>query len=115
MSKEGRKYMIAAEILKLIETVSPDETLKLYEIDEMVWHYVNMPYAPYTTSRDALKAIRPERFRPIEYYYGHYRAPVQAFYWCANGKKVEGLGATEELAELHAIIQAIEYERNHAT
>lgn len=119
----------ATEILRMIEEVSPDDTAKLDEIDARVQPYVDaalgvyeteMGYQPrkYTRSRDALKAIRPG-----------------AWYWFANSspgsnnifsihKETSGPSGwyepcfssqilpTEELAELHAIIQAIEHDRS---
>lgn len=136
--------MSAAEILKLIETVDPNDTVKLDEIDFRVEVFLGRPpyplntldgskyvsalpgedfiarqVLPYTRSRDALKAIRPEgwvfvcqnRFAQaigpdVEYsepevnYFEH--TVLQSYLFLP----------TEELAELHAIIQAIEYERN---
>lgn len=127
--------MGAADILKMIETVSPDDTAKLDEIDARVdcykwgydFHDVNSVEGcfvsyfhkgplpedkygnlsqKYTRSRDALKAIRPEGW-----WFG-----ICGAYWCDFGKKLDERKPTpelptEELAELHAIIQAIEYER----
>lgn len=65
----------------------------------------------YTRSRDALKSIRPEGWSFSISDKGN------CLYF-SNGysdKKVLSAGTlhTEELAELHAIIQAIEYERNN--
>jgi hypothetical protein len=79
----------------------------------------------YTRSRDALKAIRPDGY----YFFiiAHrwsYEKPTGYWYWNCH---IEGGGLkdvvdyksfnapTEELAELHAIIQAIEYERTNKT
>lgn len=69
----------------------------------------------YTRSRDALKAIRPKGWNVC----GHYACATALGYTFslheakAGGKQVIGSGMlkTEELAELHAIIQAIEFER----
>ena len=163
--------MSAAEILKTIEEVSPDDTAKLDEIDARVWCYLKVvdyvglrsvnylgrqwphyaggktygrkgefyacpePSLNYTRSRDALKVIRPE---------GWYLTiddfnipPMNKGGWVSvlsqgGGKKcfvgrsqsfinkaAVKLGAfaeykylpTETLAELHAIIQALEYDR----
>ena len=70
----------------------------------------------YTRSRDALKSIRPE---------GCWRMHIEV---TPNGEsvcelereeddgkdfKIISIQATEELTELHAIIQAIEWERNN--
>lgn len=133
--------MTAQKILELIESVDPSDVAALDEIDARVWCFVNghvfrgMPhrnyfiyseecyyyYVPedngttnYTRSRDALKAIRPSGVRN----------------WSIGMNKRKQFGAameyagsvtfyppddmpTEELAELHAIIQAIEYERTN--
>ncbi len=130
----------AAELLKLIETVDPSDSAKLDEIDARVWCWMNsntydycfrnnanelVAKTPeenvvtniplYTRSRDALKAIRPEGW----YFFCNPK-------WCiAETKKYDDYTGnklifesspyckTEELAELHAIIQAIDYERNN--
>lgn len=71
----------------------------------------------YTRSRDALKAIRPEGFNfdiecattPPVYSYGW-----QATAWLKDMRMHESpILPTEELAELHAIIQAIEWVENN--
>jgi hypothetical protein len=129
----------AQEILRLIETVDPNDTAKLDEIDARVWcvlnseqfvcmslsepafvcgssHYAscdkNLSEIPsYTRSRDALKQIRPEGW----YYEG---GSGYALMWGPHADtppyerpELYGSGRTEELLELHAIISAIEYER----
>lgn len=124
--------MSAAGILKMIEEVAPDDTDKLHEIDARVWCWIegidpdqifqgatkDYPAwkepvalaARYTRSRDALKAIRPEGYRT-------WAVPYAKDFWQGHAYKREGTSvvtrelSTEELAELHAIIQAIEYER----
>lgn len=137
--------MTAQEILKLIETVSPDDAAKLDEIDEEVYFYVEQPknehqmrqgivWQPfpkkYTRSRDELKRIRPEgwefqadiRFacdvKPSGVLYRFWAMLPDWLRWnpmdnrwihSIESPKLE----TEELAELHAIIQAIEYERGN--
>ena len=130
--------MTSLGLLKMIETVDPSNAAKLDEIDARVWCFLKgykfaaakhdrvfvldenqceieklngLCTLKYTRSRDALKTIRPE---------GWTYTAVQ------NRKETEGndgwrvaLGTacgtpflpTEELAELHASIQAIEYER----
>lgn len=130
-------------ILKMIEEVSPNNTVKLDEIDARVWCYLsNFPYKNvfeftsgnksfvakdengemivhsmenYTRSRDALKAIRPEGWATD---ITAYSTGIDAF--CEMHKTVDGdsihtvssvYRPTEELAELHAIIQAIAYEQ----
>ena len=122
--------MTAQEILAMIEAVDPADTAKLDEIDRWVCRYVhgmsegfNGTYEPekhrYTSSRDALKAIRPKG----------YSVYIQKTTSCMCTMEYVTYGAldedkikpqklvtarnlpTEELAELHAIIQAIAYER----
>lgn len=64
----------------------------------------------YTRSRDALKAIRPDGWR-FEF---KWVSSGTIFYYSAQRKNKTFISAampTEELAELHAIIQAIERER----
>lgn len=125
---------VVQEILKLIETVSPDDAAKLDEIDARVSHYIhdkvfirwmgggsfNKYSDKYTRSRDALKEIRPNGFyfQLQEFNNGVYGAALtdkiidktQVFKpeYCLRSTYLP----TEELAELHAIISAIEYERN---
>jgi hypothetical protein len=68
----------------------------------------------YTRSRDALKAIRPEGWQFCVTNYDDGQAEIITYH---AGELVGEIGQkwlpTEELAELHAIIQAIEYERNN--
>lgn len=128
-------------ILKMIAEVSPDDNEKLRIIDELVLKFIeNIPESlfpkvyvlpRFTTSRDALKAIRPKgwfvqitsnnqtennhyhvrlysenhRGSPLEMSDGHIIYTKHSVNY-NNGK-------TEELAELHAIIQAIAYEREN--
>jgi hypothetical protein len=79
----------------------------------------------YTRSRNALKSIRQEgwRIKAAEYFQGgfcfelsKYFPPPKGVHVLRDGDalKVSPLTGlpTEELAELHAIIQAIEYERS---
>jgi hypothetical protein len=78
----------------------------------------------YTRSRDALKAIRSKGWVPrgdregyeiAEFCYGWQFClillPDTPVGCRVNEKRVIGHGRTEELAELHAIIQAMEWER----
>lgn len=66
----------------------------------------------YTISRDALKAIRPEGWCPgVWVYCGGSRCIISGY---PQGQLIEcdsGICKNEELAELHAIIQAIAHER----
>lgn len=126
----------AYKILKMIENASPYDTATLDEIDARVWCYLNNVYLVrfdfhgtnreinfgdsktgtfkgeakdvplYTRSRDALKRIRPDGVVIQVTYY------PQGFQGDAVGSKGKSPRLpTEELAELHAIIQAIVYER----
>lgn len=70
----------------------------------------------YTRSRDALKSIRPEGWS-AQYHHPYHdeRTSFELFQpdWDGETHPVYARDLpTEELAELHAIIQAIEYERN---
>jgi hypothetical protein len=114
------------KILEMIETVDPSDTAKLDEIDKLVFEYIKGAGEPenmtdfdramwdcrflmnnYTRSRDALKAIRPKGWFP-----SIIKNPSGSFYGDdSNGDFPSPALPTEELAELHAIIQAIEYER----
>src|SRR5665213_267881 len=138
----------AAEILSMIETVSPDDVAKLDQIDARVWCYLNddggnivfvgkekfgYTYAfgddfgvdsgiyntdekQYTRSRDELKKIRPQGWCfDLDSYYNHPAGKVLFDCSCDKINYEDCLQTpaflTEELAELHCIIQAIEYER----
>lgn len=76
----------------------------------------------YTRSRDVLKAIRPEGWLvsvtpDIEYDWSGFKgwdASIQSERKCFQVVPDVDALPTEELAELHAIIQAIEYERKAA-
>jgi hypothetical protein len=130
----------AETILNMIETVDPTDTAKLDEIDARVCCYAKgyefeqmdgdsnlywamMPHdrhvclstPKYTRSRDALKAIRPEALG-LENYVGRGGVTDANAFFYLNHQKVHFryTGDTEELAELHAIIQAIEYDREQA-
>ena len=120
----------AQTILKLIEEVDPSDTYKLNEIDARVWcwlrcdtyhssggtvvrvSYLNKfdevhTFIKYTRSRDALKAIRPQGWE--------YQTYQKGKEWFAE-LETEDVSChvfllTEELAELHTILQAIEWER----
>lgn len=131
------------KLLKLIETVDKDDTQKLDEIDARVYLYkerLDIPvekllevwkgdltkWVMYTRSRDALKAIRPDgwvfnvkQFGLNSYHsnaFKHRDDTLKIYadtpYVTTSGLKIKSL-PTEELAELHAIIQAIEWERKN--
>lgn len=125
----------ATIILRMIESVDPVDTAKMDEIDARFWcwlrgiiyeegriglqtgkmfdRYVYPFPLKYTRSRDALKAIRPEGFFSVD---ENGSKGWQAWINRPDDKNgpcfiVTGM-PTEELAELHVIIQAIAYERN---
>lgn len=122
-------------ILKMIEEVSPDDTAKLDEIDARTDAYVSQrPYngmvekqtyatidkeeecwwipPQYTHSRDALKVIRPKGWIVGTIMQGEDGWSCH-LYLNENAHSVLYGLPTEELAELHAIIQAIAYEREN--
>ena len=115
------------QILKMIEEVDPNNRELMEEIDILVWEYIGFDKnserkiddcPDFTTSRDALKKIRPEGWG-----FDH---DVIFNKWEVVGYVTEGYSKnypsvesycylpTEELAELHCIIQAIAHERAKA-
>lgn len=133
--------MSAKEILKMIEEVSPDDTAKLDEIDARFWCFKNghsyidgkgsrykaedkgkvelyemRPQDTVTRSRDALKAIRPQQGCSVFRLFNAddwdgWKCQISWFPTSVAKYITSPTLKTEELAELHAIIQAIEYER----
>jgi len=107
-------------ILKLIENVDPGDTNTLDKIDALTFVYTRqnesaVTHPQYTRSRDALKAIRPGGwwFDMEVTIIGKewvYSCGLPNFIDTDSLVESKPL-PTEELAELHAIIQAIEYER----
>lgn len=105
------------ELLKRIEAIDPTDKKAMQDLSNDVWSWIKgvkiTPefYPNLCFSRDALKAIRPECLH------------LQIIKGFTTGAIVKGaiknpVGdfstpelPTEELAELHAIIQAIEYKR----
>lgn len=96
--------------------------VKFRQIEESIEYpagheHVESNVPKYTRSRDALKGIRPEGWRWVvgtNNICGDYESTAQFHCSLFNGNyEVEYVQdfPTEELAELHAIIQAIEYER----
>lgn len=121
----------AQEILKMIEAVSPDDTAKLDEIDarahifihnekwggaKIDWtleHIAGFPQCLYTRSRNALKAVRPKGFLLTLSFWPENKCTAYLAHKVSSYVTPEApFLPNEELAELHAIIQAIEYERN---
>lgn len=131
---------VVQDLLNMIENVSPDDTAKLDEIDARVWCWLSdyrfagtrhdrvfvldenqceieklngVCTLKYTRSRDALKAIRPEGWCFIGGMVGKY-ADMTATKLLPETPEFTAHQydlPTEELAELHVIIQVIEYER----
>lgn len=114
----------AKKILEMIEEVDPSDTDKMDEIDARVWAYkknvekrladiglllADQSAPRYTRSRDALKNIRPEGWEIAV----HQHCSDEFTVFLDNDKYTTSSHSlpTEELAELHAIIQAIEWER----
>lgn len=134
------KAMTAKDILKLIEEVDPSDTAKLDEIDARVWCLIHgQKYGgknpagdecfvngydgltptkarkarKYTRSRDALKSIRPEGWDFRISVWPNELGKGRSYVWADKGKKQFRYSLpTEELVELHAILQAIGYERS---
>ena len=128
----------AEKLLKMIEEVDPKDSDTLDEIDCRVEHWRNwqrttidrvfpaddlgvarftttdgrtLYAAKYTRSRDALKAARPEgwqiQIREIDFCFDCLLRKPKAL---VNVNRLP----TEHLSELHAIIQAIEWEKENA-
>lgn len=124
-------------ILKMIEEVAQDDTVKLNEIDARLdcvlfnrpfWGMIGEQtystkdngdtclWVPprYTRSRDALKDIRPIGYIvKIEEVYQAFSVVLSkpdSFPYISHYSEY---CKTEELSELHAIIQAISYERGY--
>lgn len=125
----------------MIEEVDPADTAKLDEIDARVKRWIGWdcgggewsqgffnekyksgwrPEYKYTRSRDALKVIRPDGWLFVIQSSGFVQAIGKDIIYHepeVNLKEYNTLQSpsnnlpTEELAELHAIIQAIAYER----
>lgn len=127
----------AQTILKMIQEVSPDDAVKLDEIDARVsaynmWLYalrwekrgvlsvmhkgeegIVKPSVKYTRCRNSLKAIRPQGWELQVFQKGFdWFGELEKRFEIGLSFRTENLLPTEELAELHAIIQAIEFERN---
>jgi len=137
------------EILKLIESVLPNDTGALDEIDSAVQHFLNpgnpfpetkmecykkfgitnyMFWFEYTRSRNALKAIRPKGLclcLSLESIHttktAGFVATMRPEYTKSTRPKIIPMAQrspplpTEELAELHAIIQSIQWERDNVS
>ena len=121
-------------ILKMIETVDPKDISAIQEIEARVFCWVIREKPPisyaelskqisfvggvpeYCTSRDALKAVRPQGWwftiEPTGWHEDWWKvSAVTQKYGSHVVLENEAHIQTEELAELHAIIQAIAHER----
>lgn len=105
----------AEQILRMIETVDPSDKPSMGRIDRSVSFYLStgchdFKLRKYTRSRDALKSIRPKGWT---FDFSHFdNGDVQCYAPCPDGEgSREYVGKTEELAELHVIIQSAEHER----
>jgi len=122
----------AQKILGMIESVDPGDEKTLDEIDNAVLRYLYIQdikeYAPpcivemievtpqhFTRSRDALKAIRPEGC--LLWVFSGYTEGARAELWPDREDNytrfITDWLPTEELAELSAIIKALEHERTN--
>lgn len=134
---------MSKDLLKLIETVNPDDTAMLDEIDARVDCYLkkinpdelwlhggkrrpahldnHFRKTLYTRSRDLLKKIRPEGWSvdtvsALKDDCLYFDAIIWKIGEVLKGRLLTTKGGflpTEELAELHAIIQAIQWERDN--
>ena len=127
------------QMLEMIEDVDPEDTDKLDEIDAMVhilkcvpsvqeeiiasdgsiesWIYYRLKWKDdpaYTRSLDAIKKIQPNGWMIKEYITW---VTGECYIRLSNGLDGKQLYSktlpTEELARLHAVLQAIEWERNN--
>lgn len=106
----------AKAIIAQIESTHPDDTAGLDKIDQLVALFLGVTPATYTRSRDALKTIRPPKFWLKIENWPHGRTQVFGCFVLESGEVAafqSGCGTTEELAELHAIIQGVAYKRGY--
>lgn len=96
------------DILKMIETVSPDDTEKLDEIDARVWVCLHLQGDFNISINGGIIYYRhnswPEDARTI------LQHPFQNPEYTRSRDALKAI-RPEGLAELHAILQAIEFER----
>jgi hypothetical protein len=107
---------IAKAIIAQIESTHPDDAAGLDQIDQKVAQFLGVAPASFTRSRDALKAIRPPKFWLKIQNWPHGRTQVFGCFILESGEVVgflSGCGTTEELAELHVIIQGVAYTRGY--
>ncbi len=104
-------------IIAKIESTHPSNTTELDKIDQQVAQFLGVDPAPYTRSRDALKTIRPPKFWLKIENWPHGHTQVFGCFILESGEVVafqSGCGTTEELAELHAIIQGVAYTQGYS-
>lgn len=104
-------------IIAKIESTHPSNTTELDKIDQQVAQFLGVALAPYTRSRDALKTIRPPKFWLKIENWPHGHTQVFGCFILESGEVVafqSGCGTTEELAELHAIIQGVAYTQGYS-
>lgn len=122
MTEQTAAEKALSEILHMIIDADATDTAKLDEIDARLHHFLNSTTAPspnacdyprYTRSRDALKDIRPKDWR----YTIEMDANGTSCCMASIGKSGHLCGmasedmATEELAELNAIIRVLHYNQ----
>lgn len=105
----------APTLLSMLETIDPTDSTALDALDLHVSHFLAHPLPLcYSRSRDVLKSIRPEGFLvKIEIWPSG--PSVMGCFIDENGYVTtfeSGGGPTEELCELHVIIQAVAYRRS---
>lgn len=106
----------ARAIIAQIESTHPDDAEGLDKIDQKVAQFLGVAPASYTRSRDALKTIRPPKFWLKIENWPHGRTVTYGCFVLESGEVVgfsSGCGTTEELAELHAIIQGVAYTQGY--
>lgn len=104
-------------IIAKIESTHPSNTTELDKIDQQVAQFLGVAPALYTRSRDALKTIRPPKFWLKIENWPHGHTQVFGCFILESGEVVafeSGCGTTEELAELHAIIQGVAYTQGYS-
>lgn len=103
-------------IIAQIESTHPNDAAGLDKIDQQVAQFLGVASAPYTRSRDALKTIRPYNFWLKIENWPHGHTQVFGCFILESGEVVafqSGCGTTEELAELHTVVQGIAYTKGY--
>lgn len=103
-------------IIAKIESTHPSNTTELDKIDQQVAQFLGVAPASYTRSRDALKTIRPPKFWIKIENWPHGHTVTYGCFVLESGEVVgfsSGCGTTEELSELHAVIQGVAYTQGY--